>query len=281
MLGRPADSPAVRRARRGSNIEAPIATLLDPLRPDGSWRCDEPAWSPGAGPGWRMTVALELGADPGDPRLQAAAERLLGGSSLPGESCQRARALAGLLRLGLQHHPTVQEGLAALEEAEATADGGWPCLVSGHRSAGGGCFVTSVAVLTLFAAEPELRREPLRERAAGHLVSSELLAGGHRPVGWLQPGHPNISRSDLVEAAWALAASGAPYDPRLREILAEVQRLQDEHGRWSRRWTATFPGGIEGAAAGPSRWITLHAATALSRFAVEAALPRMFPEPPR
>ncbi len=77
LVGRPTDSPAVRRARGGANAVEPVASLLADLHPDGGWATTVPRWSVYNGPGWRLVAAVAWGADPDDPRLHAASERLL------------------------------------------------------------------------------------------------------------------------------------------------------------------------------------------------------------
>ena len=76
LIGRPPDSPAVRRARGGANAVGPVAALLADLHPDGTWATPARSWARYAGTGWRLAAAVAWGADPEDPRLHAGADTL-------------------------------------------------------------------------------------------------------------------------------------------------------------------------------------------------------------
>jgi hypothetical protein len=58
LIGRPAASPAVRRARDRADSAEPVASLLTKLEADGEWLSRVPLWVPYRGFGWRF-------ADPG------------------------------------------------------------------------------------------------------------------------------------------------------------------------------------------------------------------------
>ncbi len=93
------------------------------------------------------------------------------------------------------------------------------------------------------------------------------------------PGHPNLGRTDLVEACMALARSGAGAEPDLRPPCL---RLQASLGPDAFPATVAPPppelGGVAGAAAAHAvLWGGFEAAVALSSFAVPLALPRRFP----
>jgi hypothetical protein len=204
LVGRPADSPAVVRARGGANAVEPIASLLRDLHPDGTWAGDSSMWPMYSGCGWRLLAAVQWGADPTDPRLQAAADVLLatapgeGGFSLreggPPSSWLTARVLHASAELGWYRHPRIQEAIAWLDEgAEQHPDGGWR-LIDGDGVAGG-CDVTAVALLAALTASGDDRRRSLKDRAIDSLVRGfDSLGGGGRTLA-----HPCLEHTDPAE----------------------------------------------------------------------------------
>lgn len=285
LVGRPADSPAVARARGGASAAVPVASLLADLLPDGSWSSPQPLWAP-AGPGFRLVTAVQWGADPTDPRLQAGAERLLewapgegGFAPGPDESPApwlTARTLQALAELGFSRHERCQEALAWLEEAAPTAEeGGW---LRGADDDAKPCGVTPVAALAALTAGGDGRRTKLRDRAIAE-IARQLAS--ERELG-LQLGHPNLERSDCGEALWALARAGAGLDPAAAAALRRLQQLQLDGGRWRRDLAVGEGlGACSASPAGePSRWITLRCVVAVLHYAVAAELPRLFPEKP-
>lgn len=267
LIGRPEDSPAVRRARGGVNAAEPVASLLEELHPDGTWATDVGTWTRYSGPGWRLVAAVEWGADPGDPRLHAASERLLDEEPGTGGLAPRngarpdprltARMLSAMVALGWTRHPRVQEWLAWFEATQ-----GW------ERD--------PVAAVAVVSASRNGLRPALVERAATGLESSLAAASG----GALSRlGHPNLLRTDVAEIMGALAVAGAPWRDEWRPGLARLQRLQDDQGRWRRRVPVPATLGVPEPAQ-PSGFLTLNATTALLTYAVAARLPRMFPPKP-
>ena len=255
LVGRPGDSPAVRRARGAASTAGPVASLLAELHPDGSWATATAPWVRYAGPGWRMVAAMAWGADPSDPRLQAAAERVLesdagsggfaAGDGKPPSPIVTARLVQALVALGFGRHLRCQEALAWLEESSAAWSG------DPRRRT-----VVAAAVAAALADRPELRRAGLLDRAAATLV--EALP--RRDLASSRLGFPNLSRTDLGEMLWALARAGAPFDPRMGGALRRLQRLQGEGGRWRRRWprpaSLPIPDKARGRVGEACRWIS-------------------------
>ena len=277
LVRRPPESPAVVRARGGSDVVEPVASLIADLHPDGSWAVDVPLWRPYAGPGWRFLAAVQWGANPADPRLQAAAEVLL--ETAPGEGGfarregERAipwlttRALQGLAELGWCRHPRFQEGLAWLEDGDANHPGGGWRLVGGH-SGRGECRATAVALLGALTACGDQRRQVLKRRAVESVVRTIAdVAGAPSRLG-----HPDLGRTDEAELLWALARAGAPLEPVMVRALKRVQQRQMEGGRWRR--DVPVPKSLRvptgGPPGDPSRWVTLKCVVALLHYAVEA-----------
>jgi hypothetical protein len=287
LVRRPLQSPAVVRARGGSDAVDPVASLIADLHPDGTWANDQPLWQPYSGPGWRLLAAIQLGANPADPRLQAAAELLLetapgegGFSRRQGEQASpwlTARALHGLAELGWCRHPRFQEGLAWLEDGEANhPDGGWRAV--GRRRSAVECEVTAVALLGALTACAEQPRQVLRGRAVESLGRITGAAGAVPG----RFGHPCLGRTDEAELLWALARAGAPLRPGMVGAVKRVQRRQLQGGTWRRDIPTPKSLGnqIGGAPGEPSRWVTLKCVVALMAYAVEARLPRMYPQKP-
>jgi hypothetical protein len=253
LVGRPVDSPAVRRARGGANACEPVATLLADLMPDGTWSTPVPFWAPYAGPGWRLVAAVQWGADPEDPRLHAASERIL--ETMPGEGgvasdpggepdpVVTARLLQTAVVLGWTKHSRVQEWFAWLEATDHWRN---------HASA---------CIAVLAAANG---REVLRGLAIDGITGA--LAAGCDALDHL--GHPDLHETDLAEIFAGLAGAGVEWR---RDWLASFERLQgmqDERGRWATDQPEIAP------------WVTLKATSALLTYAVDARLPRVFPYPP-
>lgn len=287
LVRRPPNSPAVVRARRGANVVEPLASLLVDLHPDGSWVGDPQLWRRYSGSGWRLLAAVQWGADPSDPRLQAASEALLegapgasglsrreGGPELPWLT---ARALSALARLGWCRHPRFLEALAWLDEgAGVQADGGWQ--VVDRRSDSRECAVTAVALLDVLTECGERRRQELRSRAVESLLRT--LAGPDRRGSQL--GHPNLARTDDAEILSTLARAFVPLQAGMVGALARVQRRQIDGGRWLRQVAVPRSLRVSGVArvGEPSRWVSLECVVALMTYAADAQLPRMYPPKP-
>jgi hypothetical protein len=267
LVGRPADSPAVRRARGGANAVEPVAGLLAELMPDDGWATHLPLWSPYNGPGWRLIASVQYGGDPEDPRLHAASKRLIetadgdGGLTRPRspepDIQLTARTLETMVALGWGRHSRVQEWSAWFEATE-----GWEDDV-----------VAAVAVLQ---ASRGLDRAALRRRAADGLTRRLVESRGNNLTTF---GHPNLLRTDLAEILGALAGAGVEWRCDWQRLLKKLQHRQDGMGRWERRSPLPVTLGAR-AGLGPSRWITLKAIKALLTYGVEARLGRVFPHPP-
>jgi len=281
LFGRPEDSPAVHRARGAASVCEPVASLLRELHPDGIWATDSDEWAVYAGPGWRVLAAVQWGADTADPRLQAAAARIVsettgqGGiaprTDRPASPALTARLIQAMAHLGWYRDPRVGEALAWLEEAEE-----W----RGERGRDRDAVVTAVALLDALNAGGDERRRRLRDRAAAAVVEGleRWVASGQR----LRAGFPNLLRTDPVEMLWALARAGTPYEASLRSPLGLVQRAADGNGRWRRGTPVPESLPLEHVdrprVGAPSRWITLRATVAVLRYAEAAGLPRLFPD---
>ena len=272
LVKRPGDSPAVSRARSMANAEQPVSTLLEELLPSGEWSgAGLHPWQHPGGFGWRLVAASQLGADPSDPRLQAAWSRLLrletgdGGFAPAGEKPSpvvTARAVAALTPLGYLAEPRAVEAAAWLEEVAWDGNAGSPA-------------VTAAAVL---AAGPELTaaRRGLVERAVETLLDELGAASASLSLEGLS--WPNLLRTDVAEVLGSLARASVKYDGRMRKGLVELQARQGEGGLWTADEVEALPRGVERREMG--FWVTLSAVCALLSYAVEAGLPRVYPQPP-
>lgn len=265
LVGRPAGSPAVRRARGGANAAEPVASLLADLHPDGGWATHLPLWTPYGGPGWRLVAAVQWGADPDDPRLHAASERLIEDASGEGGLAKRqgddpdpkltGRVLVAMVALGWARHQRVQEWLAWFDATEGWEDD------------------PTTATAVLAACRGGLR--PILQERAVNGLGRALVA---EPGGLTRIGHPNLLRTDLAEIFSTLASTAVEWRAEWRPALARLQRFQGEKGRWRR--SSAIPRSLGVEARQPSKWITSKATKAILAYAVEAELPRLFPFPP-
>ena len=72
LLGRPADDPAVQAAQAEAMQADPLATILAAQQPAGYWVKPGPGYAPKyTGTVWQVIFLDQLGADSGDPRVQA------------------------------------------------------------------------------------------------------------------------------------------------------------------------------------------------------------------
>jgi len=278
LVGRPQESPAVRRAQGGASACEPVASLIADLHPDGTWATATPTWQRYGGPGWRLIAAVQWGADPSDPRLDAAAAKILdhtpgdGGFAVhkggPVSAILTARLVQAAAGLGYARHLRVQEALAWFEEDPLA----WAGPVSSRRA----------AAAALLAA---LTRSRIRRRKLEDLVIRELVGGLRCSRRWADRfGHPNLARTDSAEVLWALARAGVPWEQSLARPLRHLQQAQLAGGRWPVRHSVPRSLGLKpmssSAVGEMSRWISLRAVVAMNAYAVAAGLPRLFPEKP-
>lgn len=273
LLDRPEDSPAVQRAREAARSRGMAAAILARQDPLGFWGSPSAYGARWSGTAWQLMAAAALGADPEDPRVLRGVDVLLKAVQPPAggfatgrgrqpATCFTAELCATLARLGFAHHPRVREAVAWL--AARPAAEGWTCPELRHLAARG-CPVAAVAVLRLVAEHPPRERvalEPLTARAAGFLLEHDLFTGEGTPRGWLRFAHPNLGRSDLLDALFALARLGVGGGAGVKVGVRHVLARQGEGGQWSQGEHLTF-----GEARGqPSRWVTLKALVVLAAF---------------
>ncbi len=281
LLARPPDSPAVVRARLAAREVGAAAALFARQDPLGFWGSPVAYGTRWGGTAWYVLALAGLGADPEDARVARGAEVLLealqprsGGFSAtkgrPPAACFTAGVCAAMARFGYAHHPRVREAVAWL----ADRDGGrglWSCPELRHL-ADGACPVAAVAVLRFVAELPASERAQvarLASRAARGLLDRGLLLDGHVPRGWWAFAHPNLARTDVLDALVALARVAWPVEPPMLAALSGVLARQDPGGRWTVVHGAPF-GEVVGE---PSRWLTLKALVAVAAYGDSLAEP--------
>ncbi|MGD1148362.1 MAG: prenyltransferase/squalene oxidase repeat-containing protein [Thermoanaerobaculaceae bacterium] len=282
LLGRPPDSPAVVRARLAARETGTAARLLASQDPMGYWGSPVGYGARWGGTAWHVIALAALGADPEDPRVQRGAQELLaslqprsGGFSAtrgrPPAACFTAEVSAALARLGFAHHPRVREAIAWLADREG-GSGGWSCPELRHL-VGGVCPLACVGALRFLGELAPADRTPLAgmaKRAARVLLDRGLWLEGDAPRGWWAFSHPNLGRSDLLDALWSLARVEWPAEPTILNALLGVLARQDSLGRWLQQQAAPF-----GEPAGePSRWITLKALVTIAAYGDSLAVHR-------
>ena len=274
LLDRPHDSPAVVRARVAARERGMAAALLATQDPMGYWGSPGGYGARWGGTVWHVIALALLGADPEDPRVQRGARKLLeslqprsGGFAQargrPPAACFTAEVCAALARLGFAHDRRVREAISWLAERDG-GRGGWSCPELRHHVEGA-CPLASVGALRFVAELPPHERAPLAAmatRATRHLVDHGLWLEDDGPRGWRAFSHPNLGRSDMLDALWALARTGCPPEPAVQRALLAVLARQDGGGRWMQQQPAPF-GEQAGA---PSRWVTLKALVTVAAY---------------
>lgn len=282
LLGRPSDSPAVVRSRLAARETGFAAGILAQQSPLGYWGSPSGYGARWSGTAWSVIALAALGADPEDPRAERGAENLLeslqpasGGFSVakgrPPSACFTAEVCAALARLGFAHDPRVREAVAWLSEREG-GTGGWSCPDLRHL-VGGVCPLACVASLRFLAELPAVERAPLagmHRRAARTLLDRGMWLEGLAPRAWWAFAHPNLGRTDVLDALYALARVGWEPEPVILTALLAVLARQDEGGRWMQQQAAPF-----GEPTGqPSRWVTLKALVAVATYGDALAVHR-------
>ncbi len=302
LLGHGAGSEDVVAARGQAMIVDPIAGILDAQHDDGWWVKTGPGYSPKyTGTVWNLIILAQLGADPGDPRVQRACDYVMtytataaGGFGCTGAAAERpappssvihclnGNLVHALIRFGHADHPVVRAATdwAARhilgEDVERwyarTPGPGFACGANDDRP----CAWGAVKTLRGLAALPEAGRTEREVRAIGagldFLLSTDP-ARAEYPMGygnstpsssWFKPGFPVGYVTDVLQNLEVLCDLGVAHDPRLDDAVAWLIGLADDRGRWVNRNAHTGKTTVPIDRQGrPSRWVTLRACTVL------------------
>jgi hypothetical protein len=234
---------------------------------------------------WRLVSLVELAAPPGEPRLLAAAERVLAWLTSTGRArnlaiidglarrcaSQEGNALAVCCRIGLADDPRVEQLARSLVEWQ-WPDGGWNCdrRASGRRSS----FHESLAPMWGLHEYSLATGANWASAAAGrtaelfldHRLFRSLREGNVINEQWLDFHYPAYWHYDVLQGLVVLGRLGRLGDPRAHEALELVRERQRPEGLWE-------PGGcwwrrpgskmlvevVDWGRRGPNEMITLNA----------------------
>jgi hypothetical protein len=235
---------------------------------------------------WRLVSLVELAVPPGEPRLVAAAGRVL--DWLTGDAhrrqirvvdgltrrcaSQEGNALAACSRLGLAGDPRV-ELLATSLAGWQWPDGGWNCDVraSGRRSSFHETLAPAWGLHEYAQATGAVWARESAERAAelflSHRLFRSLRDGTVIKRQWLSLRYPPYWHYDVLQALVVLAGMGKAGDPRAAEAVDLVARRRLPDGRWrpGGAWwgqpgrSAGPPEVVDWGRSGPNEMLTLNA----------------------
>ena len=285
-----APAPQVRNERARIATEGFGATLLALQASDGRW--GGVAWNRGWSSTMHALILLsEFGADPDDPRVRAAVDRVAAHVTWTGcapPECDGNAFFAGeiepcingqVARVGAHFRQDVHALIARLCR-EQLADGGWNC--DAEFGSTRSSFNTTLCVLealreyrqTFGAAasiatalarghEYLLERRLFRRRSTGEVIAFDRKMGVESQAAtpsFTRVAFPTGWHYDVLWALDYLRGAGVAPDPRVDEAVRLV-RAAAVDGRWSP--AVTYPGEMLldlGERDGqPSRWLTLRA----------------------
>jgi len=304
LEGRPVHDPEVLAARHLAMRVDPIKSILGAQNPAGWWMKPGPGYAPKySGTVWNFMFLEQLGADPANEQVRAAAEYVLkatstavGGLGCSGSHierppppssvlhCLNGNLLRTLIRFGYYDDARVK---AAVEwEARAitgqgmerwyesrTSGPGFECGINDGRP----CAWGAVKAMRGMAAIPSRRRTALVRRSIE--VGVEFLFSRNPSVAdypmpkgetqpsrlWFKLGFPSGYPADVLQVLEVLAELGHGRDARLRPALSWLLSQQDEHGRWRNRHAYNRKTTVDIEKQGkPSKWVTLRACTVLA-----------------
>lgn len=302
LLGKKESSRQVRSARQAVMTSGPVPELLALQNEDGSW--GDPArfyTAKYSGTAWNLILLAEMGADPGNDRVQRACSFILAHAREPEQGgfsyrmsarqgcglpagvipCLTGNMVYSLVKLGCLDDPAVQESIAWIARYQRADDGTAAApqgdvyeryeMCWGHHS----CHMGVAKALKALAAIPSDRRGSDVEAKIGELAEyflchhiykkSRNLDEVSRP-GWLKPGFPLMYQTDVFELLEIFASLGI-QDSRLTDAIDLVASKRREDGTW--KLENSFNGKMlikveqKGAA---SKWITLRALKILAGF---------------
>jgi hypothetical protein len=291
LLGRPEGDAELAEARGDVMALGPVPAILEAQHPEGYWARPGGGHAPSyLGTVWQIIFLAELGADPGEARVQRGCEYFLnnsvasnGGFSMdkrPVPSsvahCLHGDPLHALLRLGFYQDSRVQAALDWQVRAiigggdiryykSGTAGPGFAC---GYNRGQACAWGATKALKALNALSPD-QRTPDVQRAiqvgVDFLLSRDPAVADYPytervNTTWFKFSFPLSYRSDVLETTGVLVELGCGKDPRLANALRFILDKADDQGRW--KMEKTFNGkmwaDIERKGE-PSKWVTLRA----------------------
>jgi hypothetical protein len=304
LMGRSVTDPDVVEARNRAMRVDPIKGILDAQDPAGWWVKPGPGYGPKySGTVWNLVFLDQLGADPADSRVRAAARYVLEwcsaagggfGCSASGKEarpppssvahCLNGNILRALVGFGYLDDPRVRDAIdwaartivgEGVERwyASATSGPGFACGANEGRP----CAWGAVKELRGLAAVPSRRRSGLVRRAIGDGVEfllSHNPAEADYPMGWgntkpssswFKLGFPSGYVADVLQVLEVLAETGHIRDARLKAALSWLAAQQDAQGRWRNQYAYSGKTTVEiEQQNASSKWVTLRACTVLA-----------------
>jgi hypothetical protein len=304
LLDRPTDDGEVVAAQAAVMRSGSVPAILDAQHPDGYWQKPGGGYGKYRGTAWQIVFLGELGADPGDARVQRGCAYLLnhtiaanGGFACSNTNnpvprsvvhCLNGNLLASLIRLGRLDDPRVQQALAWQAHAitgeepiryyqSGTSGPAFACAVNAGQS----CAWGATKAMKALAAVPPAARTPLLQQAIAqgaqlllrhNLVSAEYPFTGKISTAWFRLGFPLSYWSDILETLTVLVTLGYGHDPRLVDAYQWLLHKQDAQGRWKLENALTGKMWIDLECRGkPSKWVTLRALRVVKAMAVAKA----------
>jgi hypothetical protein len=293
LLGEPADAPSVRRARAAAMRVAPISVILDGQDAEGFWVKPGSGYGPKyTGTVWSLMFLDQMGADPGDRRVQRACDYVLAHTQAPNGGfgwlpqssgvvhCLNGNLLRAMVHFGRIAEPAVQASIEWQARSItgdgfdryfrwATAGPGFRCGINGTEP----CAWGAIKALRGLSPIPPRRRTRSIRSAISHGVAFLL---SHDPAvadyptdtkvssTWFKLGFPSGYAADVLQNLEILAELGHAKDPRLEHAIELVLSKQDSRGRWRNEYPyrGKLWADVDSPRA-PSKWVTLRACTVL------------------
>lgn len=304
LLDLPPNAPEVMDARAAAMRVDPIAAILAAQDSAGYWARPGPGYNPKyISTVWSLMFLDQMGADGGDPRIQAGCEYTLqhtqarsggfaawGGGKReapPPQSitlhCLNGNLLRALIGFGWLDDLRVQRAID-WETSNITGEGEPRYYLSGTTGPGFSCSANeklpcawgAIKALLGLARIPPERRTPQVTRAieqgAEFLLSCDPATSAY-PMGWrntdpsplwFRLGFPLGYTADLLQNLTVLCELGYAKDARLANAVQWLISQQDAEGRWQNQAPPRGKRWVEVDQRGaPSKWVTLAACAVL------------------
>ncbi len=280
LLNHDDDTPEIRRARTGILQSNPVQTLLETMKPDGTWLQKNPRTQSIVGDGvmygsfgtthFCLAYLAELGLDRTQPQVEKAANRYLDLQQPDGDwylhfSCLLGYNIRTMARLGFQDDDRVKRAMELLIQTQRE-DGGTLCDMHEGKCKTRpvkSCIRGSVKALLAFSEFPVYWDHPRCKQ----LVNYFLRRGGI-----YQTAHPGIPvnqdmqrlsfpitwRANSYEVLYGLSKMGYGNDERLRAAWTALEKKADQAGRYTLDWTPTQCPWKVGKRGEPNKWITFY-----------------------